>query len=368
MSRWVRELLRCQTAGNSCVVVSVVSTRGSAPREAGTRMLVTQAEVIGSIGGGNLEFKSIGIARDMLAADSEAMMRRFPLGASLGQCCGGVVNLLFEPVMPSASWPGALARALDSGESCTLATALHGDHRDGKHLLVDGAAVESLPEAGGVPLLEVFAGRGTCGGPDVVTVNDRTYLVETVAPSAFQLYLFGAGHVARALVKILGELDCHVTWIDSREHEFPGDVPANASCVVSDDPAEAVHAATPNAYFLVMTHSHTLDQAIAESILRRGEFTWFGLIGSQTKRRLFEARLRDRGISAARLANMICPIGSTLVSSKEPMAIALGVAAQILEFNESRKRQIPAAPAPEVETQDLAALSSQKAAGSRASA
>ncbi len=365
MSRWVHELLRCKSTGKDCVLVTVVSTRGSAPREAGTRMLVTGSEVVGSIGGGNLEFKSIGIARDMLVTGSEARMQRFPLGASLGQCCGGVVNLLFEPVMPTATWPNALCAAIDGGESCKLATALHGDHRDGKLLLVGDAAVGSLPDTDRQQLLHAFAVRGTHQGPEVVTVNTRAYLVETVAPAAFKLYLFGAGHVGRALVKILGELDCCVTWIDSRESEFPDAVPANVICMVSDEPADAASSASADAYFLVMTHSHTLDHEIAESILRRDDVAWFGLIGSRTKRRLFETRLHARGICAERRASMICPIGNTRVSSKEPMAIALGVATQILEFSE---RQMQAKPAQNSKTPVLAGISGQKPARSRASA
>ena len=113
------------------------------------------------------------------------------------------------------------------------------------------------------------------------------------------IVLFGAGHVGRALVALLAGIPCHVTWVDERESEFPADVPANVSVVVTDMPESEVAAAPAGAYFLVMTHSHPLDQALAEAILRRGDFAYFGLIGSKSKRRRFERRMAARGIGGA---------------------------------------------------------------------
>ena len=77
------------------IEVLVVETRGSAPREAGARMWVSAAEVHGTIGGGNLEYSALKIAREMLFSSEERRERRFALGDSLGQCCGGSVTLQF---------------------------------------------------------------------------------------------------------------------------------------------------------------------------------------------------------------------------------------------------------------------------------
>ena len=93
-------------------------------------------------------------------------------------------------------------------------------------------------------------------------------------------------------------------------------------------------AAPAGAYFLVMTHSHALDQSLAEAILARGDFAYFGLIGSATKRRQFERRMAARGVSAERLAGMTCPIGIPGIKGKEPATIAVAVAAQLLEVRE----------------------------------
>ena len=90
------------------VVVEIAQARGSAPRGAGTRMLVSAVQAIGTIGGGHLEFKALATAKAMLAARDVAPRReRYPLGPALGQCCGGVVELVFSPLDDDAvaRWP-----------------------------------------------------------------------------------------------------------------------------------------------------------------------------------------------------------------------------------------------------------------------
>src|SRR5262249_43417852 len=118
------------------------SSRGSVPREAGTRMVVTEDGLEGTIGGGHLELQAIGIARDMLASATEnaGELKRFPLGASLGQCCGGLVNLLFEPVGSDATWVDSLASLRRSARTVVVATTANRATR-GK-LLITAAGVE----------------------------------------------------------------------------------------------------------------------------------------------------------------------------------------------------------------------------------
>jgi xanthine dehydrogenase accessory factor len=97
-----------------------------------------------------------------------------------------------------------------------------------------------------------------------------------------------------------------------------------------------VDSAAPGSYFLVMTHSHALDQELAESILARSDFAYFGLIGSLSKRRAFERRMENRGVPPARFRDMTCPIGVPGISGKEPAAIAIAVAAELLQARECR--------------------------------
>ncbi|WP_374303208.1 xanthine dehydrogenase accessory protein XdhC [Ferrovibrio sp.] len=99
-SHWLNALTDLEARGVPAVLVTVAATEGSAPREAGTKMVVTPDDAIGTIGGGTLEFRAIDIARQMLAGKQGPSLRKFPLGPSMGQCCGGTVTLLFEPQRP----------------------------------------------------------------------------------------------------------------------------------------------------------------------------------------------------------------------------------------------------------------------------
>jgi xanthine dehydrogenase accessory factor len=152
-------------------------------------------------------------------------------------------------------------------------------------------------------------------------------------PSAprFQLQLYGAGHVGRAIARLLEGIDCRVTWIDERDSEFPAEPSAPHIERLCLEPVEAeVAQAPPGTCYLVLTHSHDLDLRITEAILKRGDFAYLGLIGSQTKRARFVHRFERRGIAAATLARLTCPIGLPGIAGKEPAVIAVAVVAQLL--------------------------------------
>jgi xanthine dehydrogenase accessory factor len=155
--------------------------------------------------------------------------------------------------------------------------------------------------------------------------------VDIVRVPDFSIVLFGAGHVGRAVVRTLAHIDCRIQWIDTRDEAFPAAIPENVVCVTTDTPEAEVALAPAGAYFLVMTHSHPQDEALAERILARDDFAYFGLIGSVSKRRQFERRLEARGVPPARLAAMTCPIGIDGIAGKEPEVIAIAVAAELLQ-------------------------------------
>src|SRR5690606_23667943 len=96
------------------------------------------------------------------------------------------------------------------------------------------------------------------------------FLFDPIRPTDFEVVIFGAGHVARALVPILATLPCRIHWIDERADEFPDPAPpGDLRIVVSDDPVAEVAAAPAGCCFLVMTHSHALDESLAHAILAR---------------------------------------------------------------------------------------------------
>ncbi|MBE7419415.1 MAG: xanthine dehydrogenase accessory protein XdhC [Ideonella sp.] len=182
-----------------------------------------------------------------------------------------------------------------------------------------------------------------CGG--ALTLRYRT-LAESApaawpaAPPRFTLQLYGAGHVGRAIVRLLADIDCRVQWIDEREHEFAGAASAPHIERVCVEPVDAEVALAPaGAFYLVLTHDHALDMAITEAILRRGDFGFLGLIGSRTKRARFVHRFEARGIAADTLARLTCPIGVPGIAGKEPAVIALAAVAQLLQCASKASRQ-----------------------------
>jgi xanthine dehydrogenase accessory factor len=109
--------------------------------------------------------------------------------------------------------------------------------------------------------------------------------------------------------------------------------------VPTDAPEDEVRRAARGSMFLVMTHSHALDLELTAAILARGDFAYFGLIGSTSKRAQFEHKLAARGVSRAALSRMTCPIGAAGIRSKAPGAIAVAVAAELLQLRERNAAQ-----------------------------
>lgn len=159
-----------------------------------------------------------------------------------------------------------------------------------------------------------------------------------IPAAPMHIVLFGAGHVGHALVALFAHLPCVVEWIDVRDACFPDEVPPNVQPEPTDTPAAVVAAAPPGSYFLVMTHDHTLDFALAEQILRRDDFAYFGMIGSRTKRVRFERRLAERGVARDHVADMVCPIGVSGIVDKAPAAIAVAVCAELLQARTAATR------------------------------
>jgi xanthine dehydrogenase accessory factor len=204
----------------------------------------------------------------------------------------------------------------------------------------DGVGEASAVAENGAALPLFARDRGT----HVMQEQDgRRWLVDLVAAPRAHLVLFGAGHVGTAVVRALAELPCRVTWVDEREDLFPSDVPANVTIEATDTPEAVVACAPQGASYLVMTHSHALDQQLSEAILSRPGVGWFGLIGSNTKRKQFEHRLKARGIDPARIEAMVCPIGLPGIAGKQPAVIAASVAAQLLQVWEAQAAQHDAA-------------------------
>ena len=263
-------------AREPAVLVLVTETTGSAPREAGSWMGVFAHALVGTIGGGHLEYDAIARARAMLqsAAPLPALKGavhnlRVGLGPALGQCCGGVVRLRLEWLGPA----------------------------------------------------------------DVEAVGARLHrdLQQKLRPLA----LFGGGHVGHALAEVLANLPFALTWIDSRDGVFPASVAANIVCEHSDPVQSAVRDLAPQSSVLIMSFSHAEDLDVVAACLQRqrdkADLRYIGLIGSKTKWATFRHRLEARGFTADELAAVTSPIGIPGIVGKEPEVIAISVAAQLLQ-------------------------------------
>ena len=331
MNEWIDELSDLSAADEPAVLVTVAGIRGSAPREIGAKMIVTATETIGTIGGGQLEYQSTRIAAGMLADDLLAL-RSFPLGSSMGQCCGGVVEILFEPVaggMPA--WLRDLQALHGQREPAIVATRI--SRSAPAKFVATAERVFGLAEDEADPGMLARA-RAVLDGERVAQRNVQEFY-EPVVMSDLNIAVFGAGHVGSAVVATLSGLDCNIRWIDSRRNIFRK-VPGNVRAIEADEPALEVAAMPPGSYYLVMTHSHALDFDICDRILRRADAGYCGLIGSLPKRRRFEKRYRQQGMPQNLIDTLVCPIGVDGISGKKPAEIAVSVAAEVLKIRERR--------------------------------
>jgi xanthine dehydrogenase accessory factor len=258
-------------ATEPAVLVSVRATQGSAPREAGTWMAVFATRVLGTVGGGHLEHEAIAMARAALAGNEPwSAERRFSLGPSLGQCCGGVMQLAFERIGPSAAT--ALRDRLRADEQARrVPVALFGGGHVGRAIV---RALEPLPVR--VHWIdsrdEIF--------PDRLPPHVRA---EHSAPVEAAVRDLAAG--SRVLIMSFSHAE---------------DLEVVAACL----------------------------QRLRE---RDGDLPFIGLIGSKSKWGTFRHRLEARGFTEAEMARVTCPIGVPGVIGKEPEVIAAAVAAQLMQ-------------------------------------
>lgn len=277
--------------------VVVARVRGSAPREVGAAMLVWREGASGTIGGGTLEHALMTAARDIREA-GYFNITRHALGPDMGQCCGGSVDIVTESF--------------------------------------DLAAAEGLPQdviargPGDMPLSVVRikrTARNTGVLPDPALVSG--WMIEPVTTPTRHIWVWGAGHVGRALVSVLAPLpDIALTWVDINQGRFPDDIPDALTTLTAARPERLVPFAPQNAEHIIVTFSHDLDLELCHQLLQHG-FTSAGLIGSATKWARFKSRLSALGHSGALVERITCPIGDPSLG-KHPHVIALGVATDLL--------------------------------------
>jgi xanthine dehydrogenase accessory factor len=170
----------------------------------------------------------------------------------------------------------------------------------------------------------------TCGGSVKLFFDPHR-------PQAWPIVIFGAGHIAQALVPVLTPLACEITIVDSRE-EWLGRLPSarNLRAIRSDDPASIVATLPADAFVLFMTQGHATDRPILQRALETRDFPFIGVIGSAAKAAVLRKELVETGMPAERAAGFHCPVGLDF-GTNHPHEIALSIAAQLVSERDKRR-------------------------------
>ena len=308
---WYEGLARYQQRGIAHVLATVVAVNGSAPRALQAKMIVTQDSIVDTLGGGGLEHDVINTARQLLN--------------------GEIAATVSKELKPKTS-------KVDS--ECTAALV------PSKAVRRDAVYTKHYPL--GAKLAQC------CGGS--VTVMFECFNV----PPPMSVLVFGAGHVASALMTILAELPCQVDWVDSRSEMFERylvdepntnqsplyTLPAHIRPHIDEEPVDFVRPFIEQGgqrFILVMTHDHSVDFELVRAALdtisdlsasddQRSHMSapYIGCISSATKAERFRDRLIQRGYSEPLVNQLVMPIGLD-IGGKEPMAVAVSIVAQLLQ-------------------------------------
>jgi xanthine dehydrogenase accessory factor len=307
---WLPSVIERLAQVPAVVRIVVAQVQGSTPREPGAYMLLDAAGVTGTIGGGRLEWEAVGAAQELLQrGECAARLMNRVLGVDLGQCCGGVVAVWLE-CFPQASRPEleALAGQMTSAP----------------------AVLSTVVTAAGVRR-SLSPGEGMVT-PRVLTTAGEVAFLERLDEEYPGVWLYGAGHVGQSLAGMLVQLPLRLQWLDSRLGQFPPGAMDYSRVLSEPELVSTVAEAPAGTFFVVMTHDHALDYELCRAVLMRADAGWLGLIGSQSKAARFRSRLRRAGVGEQAIERMVCPIGVAGVKSKWPAAIAVAIAAQLMQL------------------------------------
>ena len=303
---WINAALDTVAKARPAVLAIICGERGSTPRETGSWILIDENEIMGSVGGGELEHTIIEAGQAMLAGNGDwtRSIVHCVLGPDMRQCCGGALEVMLQPIDASASlWlQKARAKQRTNNRASVLFNKTHTD----------------------IPPSVIDQGKPT-------TALGHAVFILPLADHRPALALFGAGHVGRALCTMASQLPLRLSVFDSRKDQC-AQVPASPNIDVHT-PHDLLPIAQNLRHHdaaLVMTHSHALDYDLCRILLTNTALRYTGLIGSQAKARRFRKALKKDGLTATQIARLTSPIGAGAAAGKEPGVIALGVLPEIL--------------------------------------
>lgn len=330
MDRIFAKLLYELEKKHDTILVTIIADRGSAPRGAGSQMLVGETgRIIGTIGGGAVEARSEQIALEQLSK-KESRCYEFQLHTNakedIGMVCGGDVNVLFQYISgDSIIWTeiaGALMDRVANRQSGWLA------------LKTDGSAPSLLDSEGNAIL-----GSGVPG-----TVTHKVWLPDQNTasfclplPIGERAFLFGGGHCSQALAPLLTTVGFRVTVFDNREEYANRNNFPNVENLIVGDYTRLSDYLTPTAedYAVVMTNGHSFDFEVQDQLLR-GPMAYVGVIGSRSKKAAVNKRLLERGVTEEAINSVHSPIGIS-IKAVTPEEIAVSIAGEMILVRAQRR-------------------------------
>lgn len=310
MDRIFAKLLYEMEKNLDTVLVTIVADRGSAPRGAGSMMLVGKnGRILGTIGGGAVEARSEQMALEQLTR-KESLCYLFRLNEhakdDLGMVCGGDVKVLFQFIPGNSEYWVKLAGSIL------------------EHTVKRQPGWLVLKTDGGAPALLDEHGKAVLGQ---MGNEEQARLPLPIGERAF---LFGGGHCSQALAPLLNTVGFRVTVFDDRaEYACRENFPTAEHVIVGDYTKVADYlTVTADDYVVIMTNGHSHDFDVQEQVLR-GDFAYVGVIGSRKKTATVNQRLRDAGVPEAGISRVHTPIGMN-IRAVTPEEIAVSIAGEMI--------------------------------------
>ena len=331
-NRMTRDLLQTIAIAKApLALATIVEVRGSAPRHAGSKMLVTpDGGSAGSVGGGRPEARALTACMECFASGQTSLLHIESRGATIldpGGVCGGTSTVLIERVTEFGTYRRAQER-LACGERVLLIKKI----RDGHESLEVVAAV--VDEAG-----KQIAGafRDWDGGAAARAFStskpmfdrDAGVFYDPLVPEE-KLLILGAGHVGQALALSAVPLDFKITVVDDRAElldrdRFPAEVNrihGKFAKTIAELPIDA------STYVVIVTRNHGLDLTCVRVVLQR-KTRYVGVMGSARKSRMLVKQLQEEGFDPARIDALFTPIG-TSINAETPAELAISILAEIV--------------------------------------
>ncbi len=344
MKTFFENVLAALRGDESVVLASVAKRTGSAPRDVDAWMMVhADGRVTGTIGGGSMEAMAIEEGGRLLAAGA-SQIKKYALSAAeaagTGMICGGEVLVCFVHLAAGDTQNIELMErvvACQRGVERAWLVARVTDAGEGRlFVCAEGeGAVTAFPDEGAaVPAMQEL-----CGSPQGTSIRrgDATYTVELI-PGVDRAFVFGGGHISKALVPILGSVGFRVTVVDDRSaFANPERFPTADECLVGfGEELFAGLGFCAQSYVVIVTRGHLSDKEVLQYTLKYGkDAAYIGMIGSRAKREATYAALEAEGVSRDLLAGVHSPIGLP-IGARTPEEIAVCIAAEMIQVRAGR--------------------------------